>query len=261
MRPSTIVGATAVPGSVARLACKSPTTSRRFLTHSEAHAVRECAQAPRTHRLPVGTDRRRRTIVGAAAVPESAEGLARESPTKSSRFLTHSETHAVDAVRAVTLHRLLLGTDMRRRTIVGATAVPGSVAGLARESPAKSSRFLRIPRPTRWTQPAPLPSIACRWGTDMRRRTIVGAAVTAVVAGSIAGLARKSQAAPWRFFTPSEARTVDAVCERLIPADRDPGRPFGRRRQLHRHPTLESISQASPDLSQRTRRPRLRELR
>jgi len=30
-------------------------------------------------------------------------------------------------------------------------------------------------------------------------------------------------ASPWRFFTVAEAETVDAVCEQLIPADRDPG--------------------------------------
>jgi gluconate 2-dehydrogenase gamma chain len=28
---------------------------------------------------------------------------------------------------------------------------------------------------------------------------------------------------PWRFFTLEEGRTADAICERLIPADQDPG--------------------------------------
>jgi gluconate 2-dehydrogenase gamma chain len=33
----------------------------------------------------------------------------------------------------------------------------------------------------------------------------------------------RGTAATWRFFTAEEARTVDAVCAQLIPADRDPG--------------------------------------
>jgi gluconate 2-dehydrogenase gamma chain len=58
----------------------------------------------------------------------------------------------------------------------------------------------------------------------MRRRTILGAGVSAAVTGSLIGCAPRSPAAgPWRFFTSTEARTVDAVCEVLIPADRDPG--------------------------------------
>lgn len=43
-----------------------------------------------------------------------------------------------------------------------------------------------------------------------------------------AGLAASSAAcrrsrSPWRFFTPGEARTVSAICGRIIPDDRDPG--------------------------------------
>jgi gluconate 2-dehydrogenase gamma chain len=57
----------------------------------------------------------------------------------------------------------------------------------------------------------------------MRRRTILGAGVSVAVAGSLIGLTRKSGAGPWCFFSPSEALMVDALCERLIPADRDPG--------------------------------------
>jgi gluconate 2-dehydrogenase gamma chain len=83
----------------------------------------------------------------------------------------------------------------------------------------------------------------------MRRRTILGAGVSVAVAGSLIGLTRKSSAGPWRFFTPSEARTVDAICEQLIPADRDPGahaagvvdyidmqltKPFRKHRQTYR---------------------------
>ena len=43
------------------------------------------------------------------------------------------------------------------------------------------------------------------------------------VAGSLIGLTRKGSPGPWRFFTPSEARTIGAICEQLIPPDRDPG--------------------------------------
>jgi gluconate 2-dehydrogenase gamma chain len=56
----------------------------------------------------------------------------------------------------------------------------------------------------------------------LKRRTFLGAGLAAAAAGG--GLACATRAAgPWRFFTPAEARTVDAVCAQLIPADRDPG--------------------------------------
>ena len=61
---------------------------------------------------------------------------------------------------------------------------------------------------------------------EMRRRTILGAGASVAFTGSLIGFARARAYGPWRFFTPSEARTVDAVCERLIPADRDPGAKF-----------------------------------
>jgi gluconate 2-dehydrogenase gamma chain len=60
----------------------------------------------------------------------------------------------------------------------------------------------------------------------MRRRTILTAGVSVAVTGSLIGCAQRDATADWRFFTPSEARTVDAVCEQLIPADRDPGAKF-----------------------------------
>ncbi len=62
------------------------------------------------------------------------------------------------------------------------------------------------------------------WEPEVRRRTILGAGVSVAVTGSLIGCApRNPTAGAWRFFTFSEARTVDAVCEVLIPADRDPG--------------------------------------
>jgi len=57
----------------------------------------------------------------------------------------------------------------------------------------------------------------------VRRRNFLGAGVSVAVTGSLIGCAQRSGTGSWRFFTISEARTVDAVCDVLIPADRDPG--------------------------------------
>ena len=57
----------------------------------------------------------------------------------------------------------------------------------------------------------------------MQRRTFLKAGATVAATGSLIGCAPGRSGGAWRFFTPSEARTVDSVCEQLIPADRDPG--------------------------------------
>ena len=44
---------------------------------------------------------------------------------------------------------------------------------------------------------------------------------TAAAAGSMVGCTNKKS--PWRFFTIEEGQTVAAICERIIPADQDPG--------------------------------------
>jgi gluconate 2-dehydrogenase gamma chain len=44
---------------------------------------------------------------------------------------------------------------------------------------------------------------------------------TAAAAGSMVSCT--SRRSPWRFFTLEEGQTVAAICERMIPADRDPG--------------------------------------
>jgi gluconate 2-dehydrogenase gamma chain len=44
---------------------------------------------------------------------------------------------------------------------------------------------------------------------------------TAAAAGSMVGCTY--QKSPWRFFTIEEGQTVAAICERIIPADQDPG--------------------------------------
>jgi gluconate 2-dehydrogenase gamma chain len=55
-----------------------------------------------------------------------------------------------------------------------------------------------------------------------KRRTFLGAGLAA--AAGVAAVSRGGGAGPyWRFFTANEAIAVDAICERLIPADRDPG--------------------------------------
>jgi gluconate 2-dehydrogenase gamma chain len=69
----------------------------------------------------------------------------------------------------------------------------------------------------------PSACIGSWWEPEVRRRTFLGAGASVAVAGSLAGCATGGAAGSWRFFTSSEARTVDAVCEQFIPADRDPG--------------------------------------
>ena len=45
--------------------------------------------------------------------------------------------------------------------------------------------------------------------------------LAAAAAGTTAGCSRALS--PWRFFTPAEARTLEAICECIIPEDDDPG--------------------------------------
>jgi gluconate 2-dehydrogenase gamma chain len=92
----------------------------------------------------------------------------------------------------------------------------------------------------------------------MRRRTLLGIGVTAV-AGSMASCSRDRAASPWRHFTASEGRTLEAVCAQLIPADQDPGareagvanyidlqltKPFKRYRKAYRQGLAEIDSAA-----------------
>jgi len=52
------------------------------------------------------------------------------------------------------------------------------------------------------------------------RRTFIQVASAAAAGSMVCCTNRRS---PWRFFTLEEGRTADAICERLIPADQDPG--------------------------------------
>src|SRR5664279_1862227 len=54
------------------------------------------------------------------------------------------------------------------------------------------------------------------------RRQFLKSGLTTAVGAAIACNSRPA-AANWRFFTPAQAETVDALCEQLIPADQDPG--------------------------------------
>ncbi len=53
------------------------------------------------------------------------------------------------------------------------------------------------------------------------RRKFIQAAAGAAVASSLASC--QGRKTPWRFFTDDEARTVEAICDRIVPPDEDPG--------------------------------------
>jgi gluconate 2-dehydrogenase gamma chain len=57
--------------------------------------------------------------------------------------------------------------------------------------------------------------------SDLERRTFLHTAGGAAIAGAAAGCGASKD--PWRFFTAEEARSLQAICEAIIPADRDPG--------------------------------------
>ena len=58
---------------------------------------------------------------------------------------------------------------------------------------------------------------------SVQRRKFLGAGLSATAAGVLASCGRTGGGPHWRFFTAAEARTVDAICEQIIPADTDPG--------------------------------------
>ena len=57
---------------------------------------------------------------------------------------------------------------------------------------------------------------------SIRRRSFLGAGLGAAGVAAVS-CGRKSTDSPYRFFTAEEGAAVDAVCEALIPTDRDPG--------------------------------------
>jgi gluconate 2-dehydrogenase gamma chain len=57
----------------------------------------------------------------------------------------------------------------------------------------------------------------------LRRRTFLGAGLSAAVAGAGISCGGGGRGSGWRFFSAAEAQTVEAICEQIIPADRDAG--------------------------------------
>ena len=56
---------------------------------------------------------------------------------------------------------------------------------------------------------------------SLRRRKFLRIAGTATACGAFVSCGREST--PWRFLTAAEGRTLDAVCEQIIPTDQTPG--------------------------------------
>jgi len=58
---------------------------------------------------------------------------------------------------------------------------------------------------------------------SVKRRRFLELGLTAGAAGSLISCGRTGGGAYWRFFTAAEARTLDAICEQIIPKDDFPG--------------------------------------
>jgi gluconate 2-dehydrogenase gamma chain len=56
---------------------------------------------------------------------------------------------------------------------------------------------------------------------SLRRRRFLRIAGTATACGALVSCGREST--PWRFLTAAEGRTLDAICEQIIPTDQTPG--------------------------------------
>jgi len=57
--------------------------------------------------------------------------------------------------------------------------------------------------------------------SHLRRRRFVQLAATATTAGVLGSCGRRDS--PWRFLTAAEGRTLEALCEQIVPADQTPG--------------------------------------
>ncbi len=57
--------------------------------------------------------------------------------------------------------------------------------------------------------------------SKIKRRKFLKTALAAAAGTSLAGCSRNRSS--WRFLTEPEARTLDAICEQLIPGDKDAG--------------------------------------
>jgi gluconate 2-dehydrogenase gamma chain len=96
---------------------------------------------------------------------------------------------------------------------------------------------------------------------SLRRRKFLRIAGTASACGALASCGRESS--PWRFLTAAEGRTLEAICEQIVPADQTPGAawagvvnfidlqlmgPYRRQRTAYRN-GLMAIDQASVNKS------------
>ena len=59
--------------------------------------------------------------------------------------------------------------------------------------------------------------------SQVKRRRFLKAGIAATAGGSLLSCGRTGGRPHWRFFTAAEARTVDAICAEIIPADAFPG--------------------------------------
>ena len=58
---------------------------------------------------------------------------------------------------------------------------------------------------------------------SVKRRRFLAIGIAAGASSTLLSCGRSGGGAYWRFFTAAEARTVDAICEQIIPADDFPG--------------------------------------
>jgi gluconate 2-dehydrogenase gamma chain len=58
---------------------------------------------------------------------------------------------------------------------------------------------------------------------NLRRREFLAMGVAATVVAGTAASCSHHGGSSWRFFTAEQARTVEAICEQIIPADQHPG--------------------------------------
>ena len=65
------------------------------------------------------------------------------------------------------------------------------------------------------------PALAVSWYKHLSRREFIELAALAAAASGT--LSCSGSRTPWRFLRVKEARTLAAICERLIPPDQDPG--------------------------------------
>lgn len=64
------------------------------------------------------------------------------------------------------------------------------------------------------------------WYKNLSRRQFIQLSAAAAAAAGVS--CNRASFSPWRFLTIDEARTLAAICDQLIPPDRDPGAEWAR---------------------------------